>query len=175
LFHKFGEFPKYADPEFPISESAMLYYKGGPPFMQRFAPFWIAILVERLLLFGLPILTIAVPLFKFVPLLHRWHARERLLHWYAQLKDIEGKLESGPTSDQLEVLFTRIDHIDGEVRSSAIPFGFSEQFYNLRVHIEFVRRRARSLGRQAAPSPAAGGEQRRWNPTLTRTLQHPIA
>ena len=145
LFYEAGHFPKQVDPEFPISESAVRFYKNGPPFLQRYLPFWLAILIERALLLGIPTLTVTFPLFKIVPWLYRWRVRERLLHWYAQLKEIETKLETGPTASQLEMLITSIEDIDHDLRSASVPLGFSEQFYNLRGHIDFVRHRARSL------------------------------
>jgi TRAP transporter TAXI family solute receptor len=150
LLHRAGDFPKPTDPEFAVSENALRYYRSGPPFMQRYVPFWIAILIERLLLLALPVLTVAIPLLKFVPALYKWHARERLLHWYGQLKDIESKLEREPRAAQLEVLLARIDQIDREVRRGSIPFGFSDQFYVLRGHIDFVRARVGSLASQTS-------------------------
>ena len=145
LFHQAGHFPKQVDPEFPISESAARFYKNGSPFLQRYLPFWLAIFIERALLLGVPTLTLLFPLFKIVPWLYRWRVRERLLHWYAQLKKIETKLETRPTAGQLEMLVKSIDDIDHDVRSVSVPLGFSEQFYDLRGHIDFVRHRASSL------------------------------
>jgi hypothetical protein len=42
LFQKIGEFPLSTDPEHPIAEDAIDYYKNGPSYLNRYFPFWIA-------------------------------------------------------------------------------------------------------------------------------------
>jgi TRAP-type uncharacterized transport system substrate-binding protein len=42
IFHGIDEFPLATDADFPMSPNAARYYKSGPPFLQRYLPFWIA-------------------------------------------------------------------------------------------------------------------------------------
>jgi TRAP-type uncharacterized transport system substrate-binding protein len=49
LFEQAGEFPTQTDPEFPMAEAAVDYYKNGPSFLKRYLPFWMVSHVQRLL------------------------------------------------------------------------------------------------------------------------------
>ena len=42
--------------DFPISDDAQRYYKSGPPFLQRYMPFWAATLVDRIIVLLVPLL-----------------------------------------------------------------------------------------------------------------------
>lgn len=149
LFNTPGEFPKPVDPEFKISDDAARFYKNGAPILQRYFPFWLANFVERMIVLGVPLLGIAIPLFKIIPWLYRWRIRERMLYWYAQIKKLEASLEGKPTSTQLEFIGQQIDKVEDEVNESPVPLGFSEQFYNLRGHIDLVRNRVKSRAASA--------------------------
>ena len=48
FFQDAGEFPAYMDPMLPLSPDAERYFKSGPSFLQRYLPFWLAVLVDRL-------------------------------------------------------------------------------------------------------------------------------
>ena len=141
LLSQAAEFPKAVDPEFQVSDSAQRYYKNGAPFFQRYLPFWLANLVERLIVLGVPLATVALPLFKFVPWLYRWRVRQRMLSWYGEMKRVESRLDAQPSPSQVAMLTQEIDRIEDEVNDSPVPIGFSEQFYNLRAHIDLVRQR----------------------------------
>lgn len=146
LFAKASEFPKTADPEFPVADSALRFYKNGAPFLQRYLPFWLANFVERMIVLGLPLATIAIPLFKVVPGLYKWRVRQRMLRWYAALKAVESRLDAQPSPGQIAQLTADVELIEDEVNDSPVPLGFSEQFYNLRSHIDLVRQRLQSRG-----------------------------
>ena len=144
LFNSPGEFPKSVDPELKMSDDAARFYRNGAPFLQRYFPFWFANFVERMIVLGVPLLTIAIPLFKIVPWLYRWRIRERMLYWYSQLKKLEASLEAKPSPSQLSLIGVQIDKIEDEVNESPVPLGSSEQFYNLRGHIDLVRNRLKA-------------------------------
>jgi hypothetical protein len=59
FFQRAGEFPAYKDHSFPLSTDAARYYKSGPPFLQRYLPFWLAVLVERLFVMILPLVMLS--------------------------------------------------------------------------------------------------------------------
>jgi TRAP transporter TAXI family solute receptor len=141
LLHAAGDFPKVVDPELEMAEGAVRFYKNGAPFLQRYMSFWLANLVERALILAVPLATMLIPIVKGVPLLYRWRVRSRLLQWYARMKRLEASLEARPTPGQVRTLQDELERIEDEVNDSPVPIGFSEQFYNLREHIDFVRRR----------------------------------
>jgi len=41
LFQRIAEFPIQTDAEFPVAQGALDFYKNGPPFLNKYLPFWI--------------------------------------------------------------------------------------------------------------------------------------
>ena len=155
LFHKAGQFPHIDDPEFEVSSAVRQLYKAGTmPVMLRSAalalqalklPFWPAALINehgsQAVLLAIPLLSIIVPLFHYLPLLYKWLIRRRLLAWYQRLKALETALDADPSNAHFAEKQAELDHIDAAVRRIRVPLPFSEQIYDLRGHIDFVRRR----------------------------------
>lgn len=139
LFQKAAEFPAAADPEYPISEDAQRYYKSGPPFLQRYLPFWLANLLERLLIFGLPIATVLLPVIQVGPKVYQWRTRQRLLYWYNRLKRLESSILSNASPDLRSRQESEFNRIEQAVNRIPDTRGLAEQFYNLRGHIDYVR------------------------------------
>jgi uncharacterized protein len=155
LFHKAGEFPNAKDPEFDVSREAISLYKTGDlPFLLRTVaplnaklgiPFWVTAYLHKngtsTILLLIPILSIALPLIRLLPMLYTWTVRRRLYYWYRQMKVLENQLDHNPTPAQLaeaEVELVRIDRIVSRMK---VPVQFSDAFYDLRSHIDLVRRR----------------------------------
>ncbi|MGQ0578634.1 MAG: TAXI family TRAP transporter solute-binding subunit, partial [Betaproteobacteria bacterium] len=93
LLNNIGEFPAPLNSEFPLSSEAERYYKTGPPFLQRYLPYWVAVMVDRLWFILLPALALLVPITKIIPPVYRWRVRSRIYRWYARLKEVELELE----------------------------------------------------------------------------------
>src|SRR5262245_24795392 len=89
LFQRAGEFPTATDPEFPFSEEARRVYRSGAPFLQRYVPFWVATMIDRLLVSLVVLLPILIPLVRFAPQIYSWRVRRRILYWYGALKQVE--------------------------------------------------------------------------------------
>ena len=71
VFHKAGEFPALESIDLPLSDEARQFYKTGPPFLQRHLPFWLAILIQLLVLL-IPVLGLLYPLLRFAPAAFDW-------------------------------------------------------------------------------------------------------
>jgi TRAP-type uncharacterized transport system substrate-binding protein len=56
VFHKEGQFPAAESIDLPLSTHARQFYKTGSPFLQRNLPFWLAVLVQQVLVLLLPVL-----------------------------------------------------------------------------------------------------------------------
>ncbi|MGE4129171.1 MAG: TAXI family TRAP transporter solute-binding subunit [Hyphomicrobiaceae bacterium] len=150
MFHRVGDFPQSKDPEFPMSEDAERIYTSGPPFFQRFLPFWLASFIERMLIMAVPIATILLPLVKIVPMIYDWRIRSRLLYWYAQLKALERRIASAGQTTRIEALRREIDHIDEAVSMIPVPLHYSDRHYELRGAIDIVRQRILGRSQQQA-------------------------
>ena len=94
IFHIYEEFPSDDVVDLPLSVPADSYYKSGSPFLQRYMPFWVAVLVSQLLLVLLPIIGVAYPLLRVLPALYEWGMRRRIYNLYGELKFLEAALEA---------------------------------------------------------------------------------
>jgi TRAP transporter TAXI family solute receptor len=141
IFARPGEFPKGTDPEYPLHESAIEFYKNGPSFMQRHIPLWLSVHIQRLIAVVATVIAVIIPLFHYLPMLYRWTVRRRLLYWYGRLQTLEASIDSNPTGKHLTEVQVELQRIDEAVSRIHFPLAFSDQVYNLRSHIEIVRRR----------------------------------
>jgi uncharacterized protein len=155
LFYKGGQFPHIEDPEYDVAQEVRAIHKSGElPFLLKFLapttarlnlPFAItsfasAYGVQTVLLL-IPALTILLPLFKFFPMAYKWSIRQRLLYWYNELKLLERRLERSRPGEHAEAFIADIERIDHAARRIRVPLEFSDQHYDLRGHIDLVRRR----------------------------------
>lgn len=149
IFQRVEEFPKAHDPEYPMQEDAERLYRQGPPFLQRFLPFWLANFIERTLIMIVPIATILLPLFKIIPWAYEYRIRRRILFWYGELKQLEKEVldESLVEKDK----YTReITRIEDAVSRIPVPLHYSDKLYELRSAVELVRLRIQGLSEQTA-------------------------
>ncbi|MGA7744673.1 MAG: TAXI family TRAP transporter solute-binding subunit [Polyangia bacterium] len=139
LFHTAGEFPAPLARDFPISSDAERYYKSGGQFLYKKLPFWLANLIDRLVVIIVPLLVILVPATKIVPTLYRWRMRSRIYRWYGALMAIEREMLAQPKPEEQTELFRRIDAIERSVNELKTPLSFADQLYVLRDHVGMVR------------------------------------
>lgn len=144
LFKRQGEFPVAIEHEFRISADASRFYKSGKSFLYRSLPFWLARLVNRLLLIFVPVVVVLIPLLRIIPVLYGWRIKLRIYRWYRALLVLEQDLIAQPASENREELLSRLDHIEEGVNRMKVPASFGDQFYILRQHIAFVRNRLTS-------------------------------
>lgn len=146
-FQRKGEFPSTANTERPLAKEAERFYRNGPPFLQRYLPFWIANLVDRMWIVLLSIVAILIPLSRVVPPLYEFRIRSRIFRWYGQLRGVEEAIGKRPDGELLEEL----DTIEGKVEHVAVPLSYADELYSLRSHINLVRRRLRGSA-EGAPA-----------------------
>jgi TRAP-type uncharacterized transport system substrate-binding protein len=154
LFHRGGEYPNGTDGEYPVAPGAEDFYKNGPSFMQRHLPLWLSVHVQRAIAVLVTAVAIGFPLFRFLPQLYNWMTRRRLLHWYGQLKSLEASFETNSNDKHLAEKQAEIDRIEDAVSHIRFPLTFSDQVYNLRSHIDIVRRKIAFRQSALARTPA---------------------
>ncbi len=139
FFQRAGEFPAYKDQSFPLSPEAARYHKSGPPFLQRYLPFWLAVLVERLFVMVLPLVMLSLPLLKFAPALYSWRIRSKIFRCYGDLKYLENELRQHYDPAHHANYLHRLEHIEQVASTLNIPLAFTDLLYTLREHINLVR------------------------------------
>ena len=141
LFQGRGEFPVPLEHEFRISDDASRFYKSGKSFLYRYFPFWMASLINRILVVFLPIVLILIPGLRVIPAIYQWGTKMRIYRWYRQLLALEqDMIDRMDTSKQKELL-ARLDQIEQAVNNMKVSASFANQFYVLRGHVGFVRAR----------------------------------
>lgn len=139
IFQAPREFPKSGSVDFPLSPEAERYYKSGKPFLQRYLPFWAAILVDRMVVMIIPLLAVLVPVFKLAPGLYSWRIRSRIYKRYGELKFLEAEIERDPAAHSQVDWLKRLDAIEAHVNRLPTPLPFSDMLYTLRMHVGLVR------------------------------------
>ncbi len=139
-FNRAGSFPNIEHSEYPISREAERVMRSGQPFLQRWLPFWLANLVERMWLALGIILAVLLPLSRIVPPLYQFRIRSRVFRWYGQLREIENRLHAQPA--QAGDVTRELDALEEKVGRISVPLAYADELYALRNNIDAVRRRA---------------------------------
>jgi hypothetical protein len=136
-----GRFPSPQHTEFPLAPDAERYYRSGPPLLQRYLPFWLANLVDRMWVVLFSIIAVLIPLSRVVPPLYEFRVRSRIFRWYRQLRQIEDRLgrDDAPAAE----LLAELDRLEAKARGITVPLSHTDELYELRSHIALVRGRLR--------------------------------
>jgi TRAP-type uncharacterized transport system substrate-binding protein len=140
VFHSAAQFPAPESVGLPLSPHARQFYRGGSPFLQRHLPFWLAVLVQQLLLLLIPVLGFIYPLLRFSPLIYGWVYRRRVYKLYVELKKLEDGLASG-SPQSAENVMQRLDNLEDRAIRLYLPAAYRPFIYELRMHISIVRQR----------------------------------
>ncbi len=141
LFHQAGQFPAGEPMGVPLSPDARHFYKSGAPFLHRYLPFWLAVLVERLLVLLIPVLGLLFPALRVVPDLYFRAMERRVLGLYGQLKLLETECDRLAPGASGAALAARIDELEANANRLRVPAKVTQSLYHLKQHINFVRER----------------------------------
>lgn len=130
--------PEYLD--FPLSAEADRFFEHGPPFLQRYLPFWAASLIDRLKFMLLPLVALILPLMKVLPPTYRWRIRSRIYRWYDELHELDVQTRKSGSNTAIAEALQKIKDMEEEVRLVEVPLSYAEELYNLRLHIDLLRR-----------------------------------
>ena len=90
-----------------------------------------------------PLLVLLFPLFKIMPLLYRWRMRSRIYRWYSELEAVDPETNKEELKGRHQELLGKLDEIEGKVSNVTVPLAYADGLYNLRVHIEMLRKKLR--------------------------------
>ncbi len=138
-FNGARDFPNTRTSELPVSAEGDRAINGTPPGWARYLPFWAGNLLERMWLVVGGLLVLMLPLSRVVPPLYTFRVRSRVFRWYARLREVEAKLETG--TGEREALLDELDELDRVTHRIAVPLSYAEELYALRNNIYAVRKR----------------------------------
>jgi TRAP-type uncharacterized transport system substrate-binding protein len=139
VFQRPGEFPSLTDPELPMAEEAVDYYRNGPSFLQRYLSFWMINYAKRVAAVLVTAVAIIIPLFTFTPKLYAWLLNLRLARLYHRLRLVNARLKDELTADQVTTLQGDLEYIDHA--ANILPMRHSDLFFLLLMHIDMTRTR----------------------------------
>ncbi len=139
-----GQFPTPQKSEYPVAKEAERFYRTGPPLLQRYMPFWLANLVDRMWVALFSIVAILIPLSRILPPLYQFRVRSRVFRWYRQLRQIEDRGEKGKAAPA--ELLAELDRLEAKAARIVVPLSYADELYALRQNIDLVRERLRKNG-----------------------------
>lgn len=145
IFQKAGQFPAAESIDLPLSEEAQRFYKTGRPFLQGYLPFWIATLVEKLLVVIIPLAALLYPVFRFLPQTYDWMMQLRIRRLYDEIRSIESEVEAQGAGIDASALNAKLDLIDQRANHLQLPTVYASSLYTLRSHIDLVRTRLSAM------------------------------
>ena len=152
-FNRAREFPSTLHAELPIAKEADRAINEPVPTLQRYMPFWIANLIERMWLVLGILLAFMLPLSRIVPPLYQFRVRSRVFRWYGKLREIEDEMEAGETP--APKLIEQLDKLETQVEKISVPLSYADELYALRNHIQLVRKKLLRAASTASEKPAA--------------------
>jgi TRAP-type uncharacterized transport system substrate-binding protein len=145
IFQKAGQFPAAESIDIPLSEEAQRFYKTGRPFLQGYLPFWVATLVEKVLVVLVPLAALLFPVFKFLPQSYDWIMQLRIRRLYDEIRLIESEMEVQGTEIDRSALNAKLNLIDQRANHLQLPNVYASSLYTLRSHIDLVRTRLAAM------------------------------
>ncbi len=139
-FNRARDFPTTRLSELPISGEADRAIDESVPLLQRYLPFWVANLVDRMWLVLGILLAALLPLSRIVPPLYQFRVRSRVFRWYGRLREIENGMETGEIAP--DAVAGALDKLEIQVEKVSVPLSYADELYALRNHIHLVRERA---------------------------------
>lgn len=135
-----GTFPTPDYIDLPLSDEATRYFRHGSPFLMRYLPFWAATAIDRLWVMLLPLIGLAIPLFKLVPAAYQWRIRRRLLSIYSDLEHLDPQFNAVTGDADVMRRLDALEELDNRSLFTSVPREYKDDVYKLRRDIDLVRR-----------------------------------
>lgn len=136
-----GQFPSLRFADYPIDAEARRFFSAGPPLIRRYLPYWVANLIERFYALLLPLITVALPLFRMIPAWLKRRRREVTQRWYGRLsKAEEAIIASSDNEEELQRHGRQLDRLERDLEQDRQHIPQPNEYFSLRFHIERIRR-----------------------------------
>lgn len=146
VLQKAGEFPAPEALEISLSSDARHYYKSGKPFLQRYMPFWLAALVEQLVVVLIPLVGLMYPLGKGLASLYGWGMQRKIYLIYGELNFLELEINKLGNRPPTEEILTHLKHLEDRTNRVRVSSTYIPMLYNLKETLAYVRSRLENQG-----------------------------
>ncbi|MEG0923254.1 MAG: TAXI family TRAP transporter solute-binding subunit [Comamonas sp.] len=151
-FNRARDFPNTKSSELPVAQEGVRAINEPAPWLQRYLPFWLANLVERMWLVLGVLIAFMLPLSRIVPPLYQFRVRSRVFKWYGRLRAVEHEMEE-PDPDR-PAIRAELEELARKVEKITVPLSYADELYALRSHIHWVLQKLEQQ-EQASSTPAA--------------------
>ena len=158
LFQRIGEFPAPRDLDLPLSPDAERFYRSSPSVLKRYLPFWIVVWINRFIVVAIPLLIVAIPVFRNIPVVYRWRMRRNIYRWYGELRGTENAVRRGDGDPAAQR--ARLDRIEHQLDRMRVPVAYAAELYSLRQHTQLVRDLLRGPHSDRRPGEDTAGGSR---------------
>jgi TRAP-type uncharacterized transport system substrate-binding protein len=138
-FHRQGEFPSVSPQDLPLSQQAERFYRSGRPWLYQYTNFWLAVLLDRLVLILIPVVFALIPILRYSPSLYLWLNRRRIWRLHRDIAELEYRSAGHP--EQKDVHRALLAEIEAQVRELRVPLPFEDEVYHLRNHLTLLHSR----------------------------------
>jgi TRAP transporter TAXI family solute receptor len=144
LFADEGFFPNSKFTQIPMNEDAKIYLLKGDSFLEKIFPFRVAVTINRLIIFLIPLITLLLPFFKGILPIYRWRIRYKIYKWYGKLNEIDKNIEFMDLK-KVQNSIKKIKELQKEIKEQTnIPLSYMGEYYNLQLHIDLILKKLKN-------------------------------
>jgi hypothetical protein len=74
-----------------------------------------------------------------MPLIYRWRIRSKIYRWYSKLRAFDPERHKEEATERLQEYLVKLEGIEEKVSNISVPLSYSEELYQLRMHIDLLR------------------------------------
>jgi hypothetical protein len=71
--------------------------------------------------------------------------RSRIYRWYSKLRAFDPGRHKAEGSERLQEYLVELEGVEEKVSNIAVPLSFSEELYQLRMHIDMLRSKLKQM------------------------------
>jgi TRAP-type uncharacterized transport system substrate-binding protein len=140
FFAKPDEFPSHKDQTIPLSHVAKEYVAKGAPVWTRYAPFWLASLIDRMWVLLVGLFAVAYPLYKMLPNYRTVQTQRQIASAYGSLRETEEAIRFATTQEEFTNIDTYLQGLENEIAQLNISDDDLNRYFSMLAHVSIVRR-----------------------------------
>lgn len=132
-------FPAYLDRSVPLSNVASRYYQTGFPSLSESLPLWLAVYLDRIWIYLLGFLAIALPLTQLIPNIRNYYVDSLVDGINNELGTIESMSRNVKTPEDRYALLERLNTLEARIKESPLAGLDLAIYIKAFEHAQFVR------------------------------------